>query len=395
MFPSRPLSNPADVEALVETSRDFLLYFKSVQPFNYRFVPFYIVLGLIAGLLSLYHARVYHRIESVLKPKKKNMYVRALAGGSVLGLLILFFPALFGEGYESIKWLADQKPEKFFGNSLIFDTATGQWMVLFVILAMLLKTVATAVTIGSGGNGGNFAPSLFVGACLGFSFAMLVRYTGLADLPVANFTVVAMAGILSGVFHAPLTGIFLIAEITGGYELMIPLMIVSALSYAVVKRFEPHSMDMKRMAKKGQIFTSDKDRNILSTLKTSKIIETGFQVVPPDADLRQLVEIVAHSNRNIFPVIGPDDRLLGIILLDNIREIMFRQDLYSTPVKQLMRKPPAVVSPDEDMTSVMKKFDETGAWNLPVVDEDKYVGFISKSSIFTKYRENLAKSGIQ
>jgi CIC family chloride channel protein len=312
----------------------------------------------------------------------------------VLALLILFFPALFGEGYDSIKVLASQKPEKFFDNSVIQGMATGKWMVLFVLAAMAFKAVATSFTVGSGGNGGNFAPSLFVGACLGFSFASLVSLTGLSQAPVANFTVVAMAGILSGIFHAPLTAIFLIAEITGGYELMIPLMMVSAISYTIVKYFEPHSLDTKRLAKKGHIFTSDKDRNILSTLKTVKIIETGFQVVPPDATLKELVEIVAHSNRNIFPVIDTKDKLLGIILLDNIREIMFRQDLYTTPVKQLMRKPPATISPDEDMLSVMKKFDETGAWNLPVIDEGKYIGFISKSSIFTKYRESLVKSGL-
>jgi CIC family chloride channel protein len=388
-------TGPLDIKGVADASKDFLLYFKSVQPFDYHNVPFYVILGVLAGFVSLYHARLYHRIETFLKPKKKSVYLRAVLGGSVLGLLILFFPALFGEGYDGIKILAGNRPEKFFENSIIAGSAAGKWMVLFVIMAMLLKSVAVAFTVGSGGNGGNFAPSLFVGGCLGFSFALLINYTGIATTPIANFTVVAMAGILSGVFHAPLTGIFLIAEITGGYELMIPLMMVSAISYAVVKYFEPHSIDTKKLAKKGHIFTSDKDRNILSTLKTAKIIETGFQLVPPDATLKELVEIVAHSNRNIFPVVGKEDKLLGIILLDNIREIMFRTDLYSTPVKQLMRKPPAVISPDEEMPSVMKKFDETGSWNLPVIDEGKYIGFISKSSIFTKYRENLVKSGIQ
>jgi CIC family chloride channel protein len=260
---------------------------------------------------------------------------------------------------------------------------------------MLFKTVAAAFTIGSGGNGGNFAPSLFVGAYLGFAFAALVNLLGITDAPVSNFTIVAMAGILSGVFHAPLTGIFLIAEITGGYELMIPLMTVSAISYAVVKYFEPHSMETKKLAKKGHIFTADKDKNILASLKTSKVIETGFQTIVPDATLRQLVELVAHSNRNIFPVVTKEGKLAGIILLDNIREIMFKQEMYDTViVKQLMRKPPALISPDDDMNAVMKKFDETDTWNLPVAEDGRYLGFVSKSSIFTKYRENLVKSSI-
>ena len=374
---------------------DFLLSFKSVTPFNYHNVPYYIMLGLLAGLVSVYYARVFLRIEQYLKPKKKNIYLRALGGGLVLAVLILFFPPLFGEGYDSIKMLSDSHPEKVFENGILAGFTASKWiLLLFVVLAMLFKAVAAAFTIGSGGNGGNFAPSLFVGGFLGFAFATLINLSGVSDVPVSNFTIVAMAGILSGVFHAPLTGIFLIAEITGGYELMIPLMLVSAVSYTVVKYFEPHSMDTKRLAKKGHIFTSDKDKNILATMKTAKIIETGFQIVMPDFTLGQLVEIVAHSNRNIFPVVDKNEKLLGVILLDNIREIMFKQEMYDVPVRQLMRKPPAFISPDEDMNSVMKKFDETGAWNLPVIDEGRYMGFISKSSIFTKYRENLVKSNI-
>ena len=374
----------------------FLLSFKLQQPFDYHNVPLYILLGLSAGIVSVYYARVYLRMESFLKPIKKNVYRKALFGALGLGALILFFPSLFGEGYNSIKMLADQHPEKIFEHSILAGYLTKKWlMIVFIILTMLVKTIAAAITVGSGGNGGNFAPSLFVGAYLGFAFAAIINLLGITEAPVSNFTIVAMAGILSGVFHAPLTGIFLIAEITGGYELMIPLMIVSAISFAVVKYFEPHSMETKKLAKKGHIFTSDKDRNILSSLKTSKVIETGFQVIAPDATLRQLVDLVAHSNRNIFPVVTKEETLVGIILLDNIREIMFKQEQYDTIlVKQLMRKPPATVSPDDDMNTVMKKFDETDAWNLPVIDEGKYVGFISKSSIFTKYRENLVKSSI-
>ncbi|MFH1005595.1 MAG: chloride channel protein [Bacteroidota bacterium] len=376
-------------------NENILLSFHLKQPFNYYNVPYYIVLGLLAGIVSVYYARTYLKIEDFLKPKKKNIYRKAIIGGLILGILILFFPSLFGEGYGSIKILSDINPEKLFEHSIVGNLISNKWvLVLLILLAMLFKTIAAAFTIGSGGNGGNFAPSLFVGAYLGFAFATVINLLGISDLPVSNFTIVAMAGILSGVFHAPLTGIFLIAEITGGYELMIPLMIVSAISFMIVKYFEPYSMDTKKLAKKGHIFTADKDKNILSTLKTVKVVETDFQIVSPDATLGQLVKVVARSKRNIFPVVA-DEVLVGIILLDNIREIMFKHEMYeSVLVKQLMRKPPATVSLDEDMLSVMKKFDETNAWNLPVVNEGKYVGFISKSSIFTKYRETLVRSSI-
>ncbi|MEK6616183.1 MAG: chloride channel protein, partial [Bacteroidota bacterium] len=233
-------------------NENILLSFHLKQPFNYHNVPYYIVLGLLAGIVSVYYARTYLKIEGFLKPKKKNIYRKAIIGGLILGILILFFPSLFGEGYDSIKILSDINPEKLFEHSIVANFVSSKWvLVLLIVLAMLFKTIAAAFTIGSGGNGGNFAPSLFVGAYLGFAFATVINLLGISDAPVSNFTIVAMAGILSGVFHAPLTAIFLIAEITGGYELMIPLMIVSAISYMIVKYFEPYSMDTKKLAKKG------------------------------------------------------------------------------------------------------------------------------------------------
>src|ERR1035437_4279804 len=372
---------------------NILFSFKSIQPFDYHNVPYYIILGFLAGFVSVYYARVYLKIDSILKPKKKNVYRKAIVGGIILAVLILFFPSLFGEGYESIKTLALLHPEKLFAHSILSDFVSSKWLiVLFIILTMFFKTIAAAITIGSGGNGGNFAPSLFVGAYLGFAFAYILNLLGITNAPVSNFTIVAMAGILSGVFHAPLTAIFLIAEITGGYELMIPLMIVSASSFMISKYFEPYSMDVKRLAKKGHIFTSDKDRNILTSLKISKVIESDFQTVSPDATLGELVGIVAKSKRNIFPVVA-DEMFVGVIVLDNIREIMFKHDMYEKVyVKELMRKPLAIIAPDEEMASVMKKFDETGAWNLPVLSEGKYIGFISKSSIFVQYRNRLIKT---
>jgi len=372
---------------------DTLFSFKLIQPFDYHNVPYYIILGLLAGFVSVYYARVYLKIESFLKPKKKKVYSKAILGGGILAILILFFPSLFGEGYESIKTLSDLNPEKLFEHSILAKYVSNKWLVvLFIILTMFFKTIAAAVTIGSGGNGGNFAPSLFVGAYLGFAFAYILNLLGIVEAPISNFTIVAMAGILSGVFHAPLTAIFLIAEITGGYELMIPLMIVSASSFMISKYFEPYSMDVKRLAKKGHIFTSDKDRNILTSLKIGKLIETDFQIVSPDATLGELVEVVAHSKRNIFPVVS-NEIFMGVIVLDNIREIMFKHDMYNKVyVKEIMRKPFATIDPEEEMASVMKKFDETGAWNLPVLKDGKYIGFISKSSIFVQYRSRLIKT---
>ena len=320
--------------------------------------------------------------------------MNAVIGGATLSLLIWCFPSLFGEGYESITHLAEGHAELLLKNSLFesySDNAFG--VVLFIGAIMLIKVFATAITIGSGGNGGNFAPALFVGAYLGFVFSHVLNLAGVTNLPVANFTIVAMAGILTGIFHSPLTGIFLIAEITGGYELMIPLMIVSALSYTIVKYFEPFSMDVKALAQKGKIFTHDKDKNILSVIRVAKIVESDFQTVAPGLTLGELVEVVAKSQRNVFPVVNADQQLEGVIKLDNIRDIMFRRELYAqVTCEDIMKQPAAVIEPEESMYEVMKKFDETGAWNLPVIENGKYIGFISKSNIFTHYRDKLIKN---
>ncbi|CAN5913549.1 chloride channel protein [soil metagenome] len=373
-----------------------LLSFNLRQPFDYYNIPFYVVLGILAGFVSVYYSRTFPRIEAFFSHKIGSLWKRIAIGGATLALLIWMFPSLYGEGYESIKTLAEIHPEQLMKNSLFESFSANGWIVLFFIGAiMMVKVMATAVTLGSGGNGGNFAPSLFVGAYLGFFFSRGISMLGIAKLPVANFTIVAMSGILTGIFHAPLTGIFLIAEITGGYELMIPLMIVSALSYSIVKYFEPFSMDTKQLAKKGDIFTHNKDKNILSKLKVRKILETDFQTVNQEMSLGELVNTIVHSHRSLFPVIDKEQQLIGIIQLDDIREIMFKKELYnSMSVKQLMRLPAAVILPDEEMYAVMKKFDSTDVWNLPVVENGIYLGFISKSGIFSRYRKLLVNNTI-
>ena len=377
--------------SIITLNDSILLNFKSTQSFNYWNLPFYILLGVFAGLVAVYHTRTFFKVEHYLSKSIKKPIFRILVAGFFLAVMIAIFPPLFGEGYQSIKLLAEKQPEQLFTNSIIQFLSSNELIVLsFVGLLIFLKSIATALTIGGGGNGGNFAPSLFIGAYLGFFVSRIVNYFKIAELPENNFTLVGMAGILSGLYHAPLTSIFLIAEITGGYSLMIPLMIVSSISFAVSKYFEPFSMDAKNLAKKGETFTTDKDFNVLTTIKTVELIEKDYPHLSPFMSLRQLVEIVSTSKRNIFPVVSEDKNLLGVVLLDDIREIMFKPENYDVvQVKELMRTPLAIIQVDDNMNQVMKYFDETSAWILPVVKDYVFVGFISKSNVFSGYREKL------
>lgn len=370
-----------------------ILSFSLQQPFNYHNVPLYIVLGILAGFLSLYYARMFTWVESKMRVIK-NIWYRVIVGGLLLFVLLILFPPLFGEGYETIKVLSMLHPEELINASVLRGFIHTDTEVLFFLGAlMLLKTIAAAITIGSGGNGGSFGPSLFVGAYLGFVFSRLVNIMGFAQIPETNFTLVGMAGILSGVFYAPLTAIFLIAEITGGYELMIPLMIVSALSITVAKYFEPLSMEGKKLSTMLNLTVENRDKFLLSKLDLSTLIETNFSTVRPDESLESLIKVISSSSRNTFPVINENNELVGIIHMDNIRNIIFNPEKHSnTLVTDLMGKPAAVIKLNENLHSVLKKFDDTNQWNLPVVDNNQYVGFVSKSSVLTKYRSELLKS---
>lgn len=369
-----------------------ILFFIIVkEPFNYYNIPLYILLGIFTGLFSVYYARTFRKVENILDYFKHKGFIKVAIGGVLLGFIIFLFPPLYGEGYESIKLLATGKAGDLLQNSLFENLSSNKWFVImFIGLVAFVKVVATSLTLGSGGNGGNFAPSLFVGGFLGNFFAKLFNQISAYQVPETNFTIVGMAGILTGVMYAPLTGIFLIAEITGGYDLMIPLMIVSAFTYAIVRHFEPYSMDTRDLAHKGHLLTSNKDKNVLTLLNISEIIESDFKTLRSNASFVELTDIIAHSKRNIFPVVDMENNLLGIITLESIREILFELDEYKEVLAiELMSKPPAVISMDETMSSVMKKFDETGAWNLPVVNNGKYVGFVSRSSLLTKYRNQI------
>jgi chloride channel protein, CIC family len=372
-----------------------LLSFRTQQPFNFENVPYYLLLAAVAGMISVYHSRTFLKLDTWFESFEKP-YAKALIAGIILGGLIFLFPPLFGEGYANVITLSTGNPERFLNNSIFSGFLENEWIVLaFVGAIALAKAIATGVTLSGGGNGGNFAPSLMVGAFLGFFFSRFVNLAGLGKLPESNFTLVAMAGVMSGVMHAPLTAIFLIAEVTGGYGLMIPLMIVSSLSYTIVKFLEPESIDSRKLAKKGEQLTHDRDKRILSSIDLGNLIETNFQPVNENAKLRELIPAIEKSVRNSFPVLTNENKLVGIIQLDNIREIMFNQELYDkVVVKELMRRPPAMIEANENMDDVMQKFDKTDAWNLPVVKNGVYLGFISKSSIFNKYRSELIERSV-
>lgn len=374
--------------ALDET---ILLSFKQQQTFNYHNIPYYVLLGLSTGFIAVYYSRNFQRVEHFFSRLRLSPYKKAFFGASLLAMLIFIFPTLFGEGYESIKILSQNDPGQLLENTLFSSLRNNNWaLLLFVGCAVLLKAFATGITIGSGGNGGNFAPSLFLGSYVGFFFSKLLNLIGLAKLPVSNFTMVGMAGILSGLFHAPLTAIFLIAEITGGYDLMIPLMIVSSISFAISKRFEKHSMDVKNLARKGNAFTSNKDTNILSTIDTEKIIQTDYLTVTADENLEKLVDLISHSNQAVFAVVSSDKELLGVIHFNDIREIIFSNfKVKYTPVKEVMSDPKEIIYPSDSMETVMNKFETSKVAFLPVLKNGKYYGFISKSIALEEYRSKL------
>jgi len=373
---------------------DVLLNFTLREPFDYKNVPFYLLLGLVCGFCSYYYAKTFLATEKYFRRFERKT-VKVFVGGLGLFVLIWLVPPLLGEGYNSIKLLANFKAESVFKNSaLSFIHFTKPILYLSLICVVLLKPLATAFTVGGGGNGGNFAPSLFMGAFVGFLFSSFVTDLGI-PLPISNFTLVAMAGILSGVFHAPLTGIFIIAEVTGGYELIIPLMIVSAMSYAVSIYFMPMSIDMQKLEEKEKIVTTNMDSYLLSNIDLGQFVESDFSEVNEEATLRGLVEFIAVSRRNIFPVLDSHSALKGLITVDDIRDVMFKQDLYDKiTVKELMRRPSYIITEKDDIRSSMKLFDESHLWNIPVVVNGVYKGFISKSTILEKYREVLIKSSL-
>jgi len=353
-------------------------------------LPYYILLGIFCGLVSLYFTRTTIRIESFFSRIKK-VWMRVLAGGIVLGLLIFIFPSFYGEGYDVLNMLLGGDMAAITQGSLLFAHQNSLLFVLLFLFSMLLfKPLAMTATTGSGGVGGIFAPTLFMGGFSGYLVARLLNQADFIHIPERNFILAGMAGLMAGVMHAPLTAIFLIAEVTGGYSLFIPLMITSIISYITIKYFEPHSIYNHRLAKRGELITHNKDKAILTLLDMDKMIEKDFMPVSPEDSLGKLVKTISKSKRNLFPVLTNENMLVGVVLLDNIRHIIFNTDMYTRVfVRDLMLPPPAHISPGESMESVMKKFEVHEAWNLPVINNGAYIGFLSKSKLFSFYRNWL------
>lgn len=352
--------------------------------------PYYILLGVCCGLVSVYFIRMNIRIERLVT-SIKNPFRRVLIGGGLLGLLIYVFPPLYGEGYTSLQALLNGNSENLLNNTYFFAYKEYAWVVVAYIVGLVfIKVIATALTNGSGGVGGVFAPSLFTGGVVGFLIASLLNMSGFVTVPVSYFVLAGMAGVMSGVMNSPLTAMFLIAEITGGYSMFVPLMITSVMAYITGRGMEPHSIYARRLAMQGDLITHNKDKAVLTLMKLNKVIETDLKTVTIDASLGELIKTISKSSRNIFPVLDANGSLLGIVLLDDIRRIMFNQDLYNTTfVRDFMVTPPTIVDITDPMEQVMKKFEDTGAWNLPVIQDGKYIGFVSKAKIFNTYRKVL------
>jgi len=363
----------------------------TVDAFAMGNIPYYILLGLLCGFVSLYFLRTTLSLEDRIK-KINNPFKRWAVCASMLGVLIFLFPPLFGEGYDSLGHMLQGHPDSVLDNSVFAAIFQYKWVIpIYFALALVLKVFAMSFTNAGGGVGGTFGPTLIVGGIAGFILARTINLMGFHALPEANFALVGMAGLMAGVMQAPMTAIFLIAEITGGYSLLLPLIIVSAISFATMRAFEPFSIYSKRLAKSGDLITHNSDRAVLTLLQTSDLVETDFTAVRLDDTLGDLVRAVARSTRNLYPVLDDAGIYRGYIGLDDIRKIMFDKDKYdTTKLYTLMKNAPATVQSTDRMDSVMDKFDKTGAWNLPVVDEDgRYVGYVSKSKIFSSYRQRL------
>lgn len=366
----------------------------TLTPFELKNIPYYVILGLFCGAFSIYFIRTTLKLEDRIG-KMENVYLKWIMCAVGLGILIFLFPPLYGEGYESLGVLLNGKELSLDGQTPLAFLAHSPWSVpIFFMLILLLKVFSMTLTNAGGGVGGTFGPTLFVGAIAGFVVARTLNmlFDGTAtSIPEQNFVLVGMAGLMAGVMQSPMTAIFLIAEISGGYDLFLPLILTSTIAFGTTRIVEKYSIYTKRIAQRGELLTHDSDQAVLTLLKVSDVIETDFSTVKIDDTLGRLVEVVSESTRNIFPVLDSVDRFQGFVSLEDIRKDMFRTDEYETlHVFNFMRSAEEYVYEDEKMDSVMKKFEVTSAWNLPVVRRDRtYVGFVSKSKIFSAYRDEL------
>ncbi len=376
---------------------EVLLHFQLNDKFELNDVIFYIILGITSATTSIYFSKVYFWIGDLFK-KLKNPYHRLLIGGVLIGVFTYFIPPLFGEGYETINNVLKDNVNGIVESNIFGTSTDSMWVIIaFLVGLVTFKVIAMSLTFSAGGVGGVFAPTLFTGSVSGYVFATIINHTNIFghQLSTTNYAMVGMAGLMAGVLQAPLTAIFLIAEITGGYELFIPLMIVASISYIITKQYIPHNIYAAELAKKGQLMTLNKDKNALMQMDINLVIEKNFIRITPEMKLgKMLKKAVAKSNRNLFPVVSEDDEFLGIVLLDDVRSIMFNKKICKKVyVRDFMHSAPDVIFYEKDgMEQIMKKFTGSGAWNLPVIKDGKYYGFISKSKLLTAYRRKLVES---
>lgn len=368
-----------------------LLKFTLAHAFDARNIPYYIILGVFSGMVSLYFTRMSMYIESLYK-KIDKFYTKLIVGGLILGILVFLFPSLWGEGYTSISNIFNGKGADLLNNSIFYSLKTNSFGLLGVfLLIMIFKVIAMSSTSGAGGVGGIFAPSLFMGAVSGYFVAFALNSFFNLNLAEENFALAGMAAMMAGVMHAPLLGIFLIAEVTGGYQMFMPLIISATISYLTIMRFEPYSIYTKRLQADGDLLTHHKDKMVLHFMKVRDLIEDNFEIVSPDLTLGELTYAIARSKRDLFPVVDKDGMMKGMIKMNDIRHLIFEQELYEKiSVSELMYMPEFFISPTDSMEDVVEKFKSSGRFNLAVLDEGKYLGFISRARVFSSYRDNVA-----
>ncbi len=362
------------------------LFYLITEGWHLEAIPYYVFLGILCGLVSLYIIKTTHFIDTKFE-KLKNKYLKALIGGSILCLMLLLFPPLYGEGYHTIMNLLAGKYDLIIKDSFVLYFLNEKYaLILLAVFIIITKVIATSLTLNSGGNGGIFAPSLFTGAFVGFLIAHLLKTLGVMELNHANFIVVGMAGLLSGVLHSPLTGIFLIAEITGGYSLIVPLMIVSALSFFISRYFHPYSIYTTTLALRGIEFRSEREKYFIQQLNIKELIEKDFIKVPPEMTFGNLLKQILKTKRNIFPVVDKNEKLLGVISLNDIRELMLDSEVHNVILAyEIMDRNYLSVDINTAINEILNRFERQNVWNIAVTENDKYLGFISKSNLFNKY----------
>jgi len=390
LIPLLLASASAVVTSYFFLGQDVLYPFEVVETFDLADLPYYILLGVVAGFVSVYFTKMYMFIGGLFD-KFRNNKVKLLVGGIGLGALIFLFPSLYGEGYEAINECLAGNLHYLFDNSIFYSLHEEMWMAMILLAAVIFfKTIATSLTFGAGGVGGIFAPTLFMGVNTGMLFAHIINRIGVREINTNNFALIGMAGLIAGVLHAPLTGIFLIADISGGYELFVPLMITSTFAFLIVRAFTPNSVYHIQLAQRKELITHDKDANVLQLMEVKKLIETDFEILSPDATLRDLTVAISRNHRNLFPVVDKDGMLVGMVKMDDVREMIFDHDLYDeVKIKDLMYMPEYHIDPNDNMEVVVNKFETSGRYNLAVIEDGKYIGFISRAKAFTRYRKKI------